>query len=455
MFDKVLIANRGEIAVRVIRACSELGIKTVAVYSDADEDAMHVRLADVAYNIGPAPVTKSYLDSEAILEAADEADADAIHPGYGFFAENAEFAAKVENSDSTWVGPPSTVMRELGEKTQARKQMAAADVPVVPGTTDPVTDPERVSEFADEHGYPIAIKAAGGGGGKGLKVVESDDEIESALQNAQREGESYFDNPNVYLERYLENPRHIEVQVLADQHGSVRHFGERDCTLQRNQQKLVEETPAPGLEPDLRRRIWKAARRGISEASYTNAGTVEFLVEDGQFYFLEVNTRIQVEHTISEAVTGYDLVKWQLRVAAGEEIDFSQEEVERFGTAIEFRINSEDPMNDFMPLPGPLETYRLPAGIGIRTDDGVEEGDEVSGYYDSMIAKLVVHAQDRSEAIARAKRALCETCVEGVSTTVPFHRAILEDETFLENQHSTKYVDEEMDTDAIEAYVNN
>src|SRR6056297_1456735 len=316
MFDKVLVANRGEIAVRVMRACEELGIDTVAVYSEADSDSGHVRYADEAYNVGPARAADSYLDHEAVIDAAKKADADAIHPGYGFLAENAEFAGKVEDTeDVKWIGPNADSMEQLGEKTKARKTMREADVPIVPGTTDPVEDPGEVEEFGDEHGYPVAIKAEGGGGGRGMKVVRSADEAEDQLESAKREGEAYFDNDSVYLERYLENPRHVEVQILADEHDNVRHLGERDCSLQRRHQKVIEEGPSPALDADLRERIGEAARQGVREAGYTNAGTVEFLVEDGEFYFMEVNTRIQVEHTVSEEVTGIDIVRWQLRVA--------------------------------------------------------------------------------------------------------------------------------------------
>lgn len=453
MPKRVLIANRGEIAVRIIRACRELGIQPIAVHSDADENAKHARLADDTYNVGPPPVTKSYLNADALLEVAEEADVDAIHPGYGFFAENAGFAAQVEQAGFQWIGPSSDTMEQLGEKTNARTVMEEANVPVVPGTTEPVTDADTVREFAEKHGYPVAIKAAGGGGGKGLKVVNADADIQSALENARREGENYFDNSNVYLERYLDQPRHVEVQILADKHGNVRHFGERDCTLQRNQQKLVEETPAPQLNDEMRTEMWEAARRGAAAAGYTNAGTVEFLVEDGEFYFLEMNTRIQVEHTISEAVTGYDLVKWQIRVAAGNELDFKQTEVTPTGAAMEFRINAENPANDFMPQPGPLDTYRLSTGIGVRIDDGIEEDDEISGYYDSLLGKLIVSGQDRDEVISRAKRALRESRIRGIQTTLPFHEAILHDRIFLQNQHTTKYIDEELSSDDIAPFM--
>ena len=465
MFDKVLVANRGEIAVRVMRACEELGVETVAVYSEADKHSGHVRYADEAYNVGPARAADSYLDQEAIVDAARQADAGAIHPGYGFLAENADFAARVEATDGiTWVGPESDSMESLGEKTKARTIMSAADVPIVPGTTDPVTDPEQVHEFGDENGYPIAIKAEGGGGGRGMKIVESPDEVEDQLESAKREGEAYFSNDSVYLERYLENPRHIEVQIIADHHGNVRHLGERDCSLQRRHQKVIEEGPSPALSDELRERIGEAARRGVSEAGYYNAGTVEFLVEeqdrepgellgpDANFYFLEVNTRIQVEHCVTEEITGIDIVKWQLRVAADEELGFAQDDVAVDGHAIEFRINAENAADDFAPATGgTLETYDPPGGVGVRMDDALRQGDELVTDYDSMIAKLIVHAGDREEAIERGKRALGEYDIEGIPTIVPFHRLMLTDDEFVQGMHTTKYLDETLDPERIDA----
>ncbi|MFC7098671.1 acetyl-CoA carboxylase biotin carboxylase subunit [Halobaculum marinum] len=459
-FEKVLVANRGEIAVRVMRACEELGIETVAVYSEADKHGGHVRYADEAYNVGPARAADSYLDQDAIVEAAQQAGADAIHPGYGFLAENADFAAKVADAEGvTWVGPASEAMESLGEKTKARKIMDGADVPIVPGTTDPVTEAEEVTDFGDEYGYPVAIKAEGGGGGRGMKVVESADEAADQLQSAKREGEAYFSNDSVYLERYLENPRHIEVQIVADQHGNVRHLGERDCSLQRRHQKVIEEGPSPALSDELREQIGEAARRGVRAADYTNAGTVEFLVEedldrdpdeplgpDTNFYFLEVNTRIQVEHTVTEELTGIDIVKEQLRVAMGEEIGFAQDDVELEGHAMEFRINAENAANDFAPAnKGSLETYDPPGGIGVRLDDALRQGDDIVTDYDSMIAKLIVHGSDRDECIARSRRALAEYDIEGVVTIVPFHRLMLTDDRFVDGTHTTKYLDEEAD----------
>ncbi|MFB6081050.1 MAG: acetyl-CoA carboxylase biotin carboxylase subunit [Haloferacaceae archaeon] len=453
MFSKVLVANRGEIAVRVMRACEELGVRTVAVYSDADRHAGHVRYADEAYNVGPAAASDSYLDGAAVLDAARRAGADAIHPGYGFLAENADFAQRVAESEVVWIGPPPAAMERLGEKTGARRTMQAADVPIVPGTTDPVESAEEVAAAAEEFGYPVAIKAEGGGGGRGLKVVRSESEIESQFESAVREGEAYFDNPSVYVEKYLDRPRHIEVQILADRHGNVRHLGERDCSLQRRHQKLVEEAPSPTLDDDLRARIGEAARRGIAASDYTNAATVEFLVQDGEFYFMEVNTRIQVEHTVTEAITGIDVVKWQIRVAADEELSFAQDEVETRGHAVEYRINAENPADDFAPATGRLRTYDPPGGIGVRVDDAVRQDDEIGGDYDSMIAKLIVWGGDRGECLSRSERALAEYGIEGLHTTIPFHRLMLTDERFLDATHYTRYLDEAVDAERLDSAV--
>ncbi len=453
MFRKVLIANRGEIAVRVMRACRELDIRTVAIYSDADRDAGHVRYADEAYHVGPARPAESYLDAESIVEIAEQANVDAIHPGYGFLAENADFAERVETSPATWVGPASAVMRQLGGKTGARTVMEAADVPIVPGTVDPVTTADEIAAFGEEHGYPIAIKADAGGGGRGMSVVESEAEIEDALDRSIREGEAYFDDATVYLEKYLSDPKHVEVQILADGYGNVRHLGERDCSLQRRHQKVIEEAPAPGLSPEQREAIGAAARRGVADAGYENAGTVEFLVSGDEFYFMEVNTRIQVEHPVTELVTGIDVVKWQLRVAAGEEIDFAQEDVTTTGHAIEYRINAENPAEDFAPTTGVLERYDPPGGIGVRMDDAMREGDEIGGDYDSMIAKLIVHAGDREECLIRSERALREFDIKGVHTIIPFHRLMLTDQAFTEGRHTTDYLDEQVDPGRLEAAV--
>ena len=465
MFGKLLVANRGEIAVRVMAACEELGIDTVAVYSDADRNAGHVRYADEAYNVGPAPAAESYLDGEAIVDTARRAGADAIHPGYGFLAENADFARRVEEADEvTWVGPGSATMERLGEKTKARTVMADAGVPVVPGTNDPVETAAEVEKLGEEYGYPIAIKAEGGGGGRGMQIVREAAEVDDAFETARREGEAYFDNGSVYVEKYLDSPKHIEVQILADEYGNVRHLGERDCSLQRRHQKVIEEAPSPALSKELREEIGDAARRGVRDAGYTNAGTVEFLVEDSvasetergrgdaaepQFYFMEVNTRIQVEHTATEAVTGIDIVAEQIRIAAGEKLGFEQGDVDIDGHAIEFRINAENPAAEFAPTPGPLETYDPPSSVGVRLDHAVAQGDEIGGDYDSMIGKLIVHGPDRERCFRRAERALKHFGVEGVHTTIPFHRQMLADETFRDGAHTTKYLDEELDPDRL------
>jgi acetyl-CoA/propionyl-CoA carboxylase biotin carboxyl carrier protein len=465
MFDKVLVANRGEIAVRVMRACEDLGVETVAVYSDADKHSGHVRYADEAYNIGPARAADSYLDHDAVIEAAGKAGADAIHPGYGFLAENAEFARNVGSTDGiTWIGPSAGSMERAGEKTKARTIMQNADVPIVPGTNEPIENVSEVEAFGEEHGYPIAIKAEGGGGGRGMKIVREPEEAEEKLTAAKREGDAYFDNDSVYLERYLERPRHIEIQILADEHGNVRQLGERDCSLQRRHQKVIEEGPSPALSAELREKIGEAARRGADAADYYNAGTFEFLVEeqdredggllgpDADFYFLEVNTRIQVEHCVTEELTGIDIVKWQLKIAAGEEIDFDQGDVELDGHAIEYRINAENAAAEFAPATGgTLETYDPPGGIGVRVDDAARQGDGLVTDYDSMIGKLIIHGSDREECFARSERALAEYDIEGIPTIVPFHRLMLTDEAFTAGTHTTKYLDETLDPERIDA----
>jgi acetyl-CoA/propionyl-CoA carboxylase biotin carboxyl carrier protein len=465
MFHKVLVANRGEIAVRVMRACEELGVGTVAVYSDADKHAGHVRYADEAYNVGPARAADSYNDQEAIVEAAKRAGADAIHPGYGFLAENASFAARVEETEGlTWIGPPSTAMERLGEKTRARQIMREADVPIVPGTTDPVESPEAVRAFGEEHGFPVLIKAEGGGGGMGQKIVRGPEAVEEQYESAIREGEAYFSNASVYLERYLDDLRHVEVQILGDKHGNVRHLGERDCSLQWERQKVIEEGPSPALTGALREKISEAARRGAEAGDYYNAGTFEFLVEDGDrnedglldaetdFYFLEVNTRIQVEHTVTEELTDVDIVKWQIRIAAGEELTFDQDDVELEGHAMEFRINAENAAREFAPATGgSFDVYDTPGGIGVRVDDAHRQGDDLVTDYDSMVAKLITHGEDRSECIARGERALADYTIEGFPTIIPFHRLMLTDEAFLAGEHTTTFLEEVLDHDRIAA----
>ena len=447
MFRKVLVANRGEIAVRVMRAAEELNIKTVAVYSDADKHAEHVRYADEAYNVGPATASESYLDGEAIVDAALTASADAIHPGYGFLAEDPGFARLVEQTEGlTWIGPGSDAMAALGEKPSARSVMADAGVPIVPGTTDAVSDAEAVYSFAEEHGYPVAIKAAGGGGGRGMKIATEPDEVPEQFAAAQREGEAYFGNDTVYVERYLDAPRHVEIQVLADHHGNVVHLGERDCSLQRRHQKVLEEAPSPAVTPALREEIGTAACRGVAAVDYVNAGTVEFLLDDGEYYFLEVNTRIQVEHPVTEMVTGIDLVKWQLRIAAGEELSIPEGDVDLDGHAMEFRITAEDAADGFAPAAGgTLTTYDRPGGVGVRVDDAISQGDAFVTDYDSLLAKLIVHGEDREEALSRGLRAVDEFDIEGITTTLPFHRLMLTDEQVTAGTHTTDYLDDKVE----------
>ena len=431
LFGKVLVANRGEIAVRVFRTLRELGIGTVAIYSEADRGSLHAALANDAYLLGPGPPAESYLHQERVLDAARRAGAEAVHPGYGFLAENASFARAVEDAGLVWIGPPPGAIEAMGSKVTARRLMQEAGVPVIPGTTEPVESVEEVLALGEEHGWPLAVKASAGGGGKGLKVVEGAEEAERAFASARREGESYFADATVYVERFLEDPRHVEVQVLADAHGNVVHLGERDCTIQRRHQKLVEETPSPAVTPELRERIGTIAIDAARAVGYRGAGTIEGLLDrDGNYFFLEMNTRIQVEHTVTELVTGVDLVREQVLVAAGEPLSFAQEEVRFSGHAIECRVNAEDPANGFLPSPGTITAYREPAGPGVRVDSGVLEGSEVVGLYDPLVAKLVVWDTDRERARRRMLRALEEYVLEGVTTLLGFHRALLEHPCF-------------------------
>jgi acetyl-CoA/propionyl-CoA carboxylase biotin carboxyl carrier protein len=431
LFGKVLVANRGEIAVRVFRTLRELGIGTVAVYSEADRGSLHAALADEAYLLGPGPPAESYLHQERMLDAARRAEAEGVHPGYGFLAENASFARAVEDAGLAWIGPPPEAIEAMGSKVTARRLMQEAGVPVIPGTTEPVESVEEVLALGEEHGWPLAVKASAGGGGKGLKVVESAEDAERAFASARREGESYFADATVYVERFLEDPRHVEVQVLADAHGNVVHLGERDCTIQRRHQKLVEETPSPAVTPELRERIGTIAIDAARAVGYRGAGTIEGLLDrDGNYFFLEMNTRIQVEHTVTELVTGVDLVREQVLVAAGEPLSFAQDEVRFSGHAIECRVNAEDPANGFLPAPGTITAYREPAGPGVRVDSGVLEGSEVVGLYDPLVAKLVVWDTDRERARRRMLRALEEYVLEGVTTLLGFHRALLEHPCF-------------------------
>lgn len=440
----VLIANRGEIAVRVIRAAKDLGLHTVAVYSELDRNALHVNLADEAWNIGPAPSAESYLNIPRILDVAKESGAEAIHPGYGFLAENASFAQAVIDGGLIWVGPSPDAIITMGDKIASRIAAERAGVASVPGTIEPLTSLDEVREFSTTHGFPIAIKAAHGGGGKGLKVVYEAGDLETAYESARREAEAWFSNPEVYAERYLNTPRHIEAQIIFDQHGNGVFLGERDCSLQRRHQKLVEETPAPGFTESQRTKLGDAALAVARATGYVNAGTVEFLMDvSGDLYFLEMNTRIQVEHTITEENTGIDLVAEQLRVAAGERLSFDS--VDRRGHVIEFRINAENPAAGFLPTPGKLSTYREPGGPWVRVDSGVCQGARISQYYDNLIAKLIVRGRDRNEAIRRSIRALNEFKIEGVETTIPAHLLILEGADFAAGNIHTRLVEDSMD----------
>jgi acetyl-CoA/propionyl-CoA carboxylase biotin carboxyl carrier protein len=427
MFSKVLVANRGEIAVRIIRACEELGIATVAVYSELDRDALHVRRADEAYLLGPGPASESYLAIDKILDVVSRSGAEAVHPGYGFLAENAGFAKALEDAQITFIGPPSSAIEAMGSKTRARELMSAAGVPIVPGTTEPVdTIEDARAIIADTIGYPVAVKAAGGGGGKGFRVALADDKLQDAFEGAAREGEKFFGDATVYLERYLPDPRHVEVQVLADAHGNVIHLGERDCSLQRRHQKLIEESPAPAVDAELRARIGKIATDAAAAVGYTGAGTIEGLLQDGEYFFLEMNTRVQVEHCVTEMVTGIDIVKEGIRVAAGAPLSIGQDDVELRGHAIECRINAEDASRNFAPAPGAIGDYREPTGPGVRVDSGVGPGSEISPMYDPMVAKLIVWDVDREQATSRMLRALGEYEITVLKTLIPFHRAILQ-----------------------------
>jgi acetyl-CoA/propionyl-CoA carboxylase biotin carboxyl carrier protein len=432
MFDKVLVANRGEIAIRVFRTLRELGIGAVAVYSEGDRAALHVAYADEAFLLGPTPAAESYLAVDRILDAAERAGAQAVHPGYGFLAENAAFAQAVEDAGLVWIGPPAAAIELMGSKTAARTAMQNAGVPIIPGTTDPVGSVEELLGLGDEIGYPLLIKAAAGGGGKGMEEVHDPAQAEQAFDRAQRQGQSYFANPDVYVEKLIVDPRHVEVQVLADSHGNVVHLGERDCTIQRRHQKLVEETPSPAVGEELRQRIGAIGVDAARAAGYRSAGTIEgLLTRDGDYFFMEMNTRIQVEHTVTELVTGLDLVREQIRVALGEPLSVGQEDVELRGHAIECRINAEDAGSGFLPAPAAVTGYREPAGPGVRVDSGVAAGYEVSAAYDPMVAKLIVHGVDREHARRRMLRALDEFWIEGPTTLIPFHKALLSHPCFV------------------------
>jgi acetyl-CoA/propionyl-CoA carboxylase, biotin carboxylase, biotin carboxyl carrier protein len=425
MFEKVLVANRGEIAIRVMRTLNEMGIVSVGVYSEADRDTPHVAEADEAHLLGPPVPAESYLNVEKILEVAGSAGAQAIHPGYGFLAENADFASACEEADIVFIGPPASAIEAMGSKTRARELMSEAGVPIVPGTTSPAESVAEAKKQAKEIGYPVACKAAGGGGGKGFRVANSEDQLEEAFEGASREGEKFFSDPRVYLERYLEDPRHVEVQVLADSHGNVIHLGERDCSIQRRHQKLIEEAPAPHVDEEMRERIGKIATDAAAAVSYRSAGTVEGLQEGDEYFFLEMNTRVQVEHCVTEMVTGIDIVREQVLIASGEKLSIAQDDVELRGHAIECRINAEAAHKNFAPAPGEITTYTEPAGPGVRVDSGVRAGSEVTPLYDPMVAKLIVWDTDRERATARMLRALGEYEIGGVTTLIPFHKAML------------------------------
>lgn len=442
-FHKILVANRGEIAVRIIRACRELGIYTVAIYSEADRDALHVRLADEAYCIGPSLSKDSYLNFTNIMSVATLTESDAIHPGYGFLAENADFAEICESCNITFIGPSAEAINKMGDKSVAKKTMQDADVPVIPGSQGLIEDLHEAIRIGREIGYPLIIKATAGGGGKGIRIADDENSLIQQIATAQQEAQKAFGNPGVYLEKYLSGMKHVEIQILADKHGNVVHLGERDCSVQRRRQKLVEEAPCPIITPETRQRMGEAAVRAARAVNYSGAGTLEFLLApDGNFYFMEMNTRIQVEHPVSEMVTRIDIVKEMIRVAEGEPLSFTQEDVQIDGWAIECRINAEDPDRNFMPSPGQIHFYLPPGGFGVRIDSAAYVGYVIPPYYDSMIAKLIVWGQTREEAIARMRRALGEFVVEGIRTTIPFHLKLMQHPKFIKGDFDIKFLEE-------------
>jgi acetyl-CoA carboxylase biotin carboxylase subunit len=442
MFKKILIANRGEIACRIIRACRDMGIKTVAVYSEADKNALHVRMADQAFHIGDSPSSESYLRSDKILAVAKRAGVEAIHPGYGFLSENAEFVRKATEGGITFIGPPPEAMEGMGGKISARKIAIAAGVPVVPGTTEPLKNYDDALETANKIGFPVMLKASAGGGGKGMRLVLEESELKSGLENAQSEALAGFGDDAVYLEKVVVRPRHIEIQIFSDKHGHHVHLGERECSIQRRHQKVIEEAPSPINEAELRNKMGECAVKVAKSVNYVGAGTVEFLVSDldRSFYFLEMNTRLQVEHPVTELVTGIDLVREQIRVAWGEKLSFTQSDIEIKGHAIECRVYAEDPENNFLPSPGKITRLRVPSGNGIRDDGGIYEGSEISIYYDPMISKFCVYGRTRQEALGRLRRALQEYEVGGIKTTLPFFREIIEDAEFIEGNLDTGFI---------------
>lgn len=445
LFSSCLIANRGEIAVRIIRACREMSVRTVAVYSEADADALHVHLADEAYAIGPPPPNQSYLQWQTLLEIAHRADVAAIHPGYGFLSENEAFAQAVIDAGLIWIGPPPSAIRDMGVKTTARDLMQSANVPIVPGyQSDNATLDEWITA-AEQVGYPLMVKAAGGGGGKGIRVVRTPSALPDAIAGATNEAQKAFSDPRVFLERYIESGRHIEIQVLADTHGNTVHLFERECSTQRRHQKIIEETPSPLLTPDMRSAMGQAAVRAAQAVGYVNAGTVEFIATpDGDFYFLEMNTRLQVEHPVTELVTGLDLVQWQLRIANGDRLTFSQDDLQQTGHAIECRLYAEDPRNNFLPAIGTVHTFNPPTGPGVRVDSGIRSGDAITIHYDPMIAKLIVHAADRPAAIRRLKAALEQTVILGTTTNIDFLQALIAHPRFVDGTIDTRFVDDNL-----------
>lgn len=442
MFQKILIANRGEIAVRVIRACRELGIRSVAVYSEADRDALHVKLADEAYCIGPTSSKDSYLNMASIMSVATKVGVDAIHPGYGFLAENADFAEICSACNITFIGPDPDAITKMGDKSTAKETMRLAGVPTVPGTDGLIEDIESAIKTAREIGYPVMVKATAGGGGRGMRVAVDDEDLEKAIRQAQNEAKTAFGNPGVYLEKFVEGPRHVEIQIMADKFGNTVYLGERDCSIQRRHQKLIEEAPSPALSEELRRQMGEAAVAAAKAVNYHGAGTVEFLLDKyGKFYFMEMNTRIQVEHPVTEMVTGIDLIKEQILVAAGQPLSFTQEDIKLDGWAMECRINAENPARNFMPSPGKISNYLAPGGFGVRVDSAAYAGYTIPPYYDSMIAKLIVWGKTRQEAIDRMKRALSEFVVEGIATTIPFHLKVMDHDVFVSGHFDTKFLE--------------
>jgi len=443
MFDKILIANRGEIAVRIIRACKELGIRTMAVYSQADTNSLHLQLADEAVCIGPGPSSESYLKIDRIISAAEIGDVEAIHPGYGFLAENAHFVEICENCNIKFIGPPSAAIRSMGDKITARETMKKAGVPIVPGSDGPIADEQEALKVARKIGYPVIVKAAGGGGGRGMRIAHNDPALVKGFHTAKTEAERAFNNASVYLEKYIENPHHIEFQILADAKGNVVHLGERDCSIQRRHQKLIEESPSPVMNNDLRKKMGKAAVKAAEAVKYVNAGTVEFIYneEKKEFYFIEMNTRVQVEHPITEEVTGIDIVKEQIRIAAGEELGYDQKDITFERAAIECRVNAEDPFNNFQPCPGKIEFMHTPGGHGVRVDKHAYTGYVIPPHYDSMLAKLICYGKDRREALDRMARALDEFMIRGIKTTIPLHQLILKDPNFRRGRYSTSFIE--------------